>query len=103
MAEEEDAGDWGSDYGDEDAGGLDDDDDSSWKVRRAAVGVMDAIARTRPEFNREILEKYTPNIVVRFRERIDDVKCELMDLFDFLIQGSSLSLSTNALDLEFKH
>lgn len=104
MDEDEDAGDWGSDFDDAEIGGVDDDDDSSWKVRRAAVGVMDAIAKTRPEFHRTILDTYTKGIVKRFRERIDDVKCEIMDLFDFLIQGSAISLSpSQQVELELKH
>jgi cullin-associated NEDD8-dissociated protein 1 len=75
---DEDLGDWGSDFDDGDQGALDDDDDTSWKVRRGAVGVLNAVIKTRPEFHRTILEKFSVGIVRRFRERVDDVKIELI-------------------------
>jgi cullin-associated NEDD8-dissociated protein 1 len=82
MGGDDDDGDWGSDFDDGDHGGMDDDDDTSWKVRRGAVSVMGAIIKSRPEFHRTIFEKYSVGIVRRFRERVDDVKVELMESYD---------------------
>jgi hypothetical protein len=50
----EDAADaWGDDDIDVGAGGQDD-DDSSWKVRRAAVKVIDSIVSSRPDKLRDL-------------------------------------------------
>jgi len=100
---EEDEGDWGSDFDDGDIGGMDDDDDTSWKVRRGAVSVMDAIIKTRPEFHRTIFEKYSNGIVRRFRERVDDVKIELMETYNHLLIGSTENLNVPSIDLELKN
>jgi hypothetical protein len=51
MSEEEEG--WGSEF-DEDEDGMEDDDDTSWKVRRAAVKAIEAIIGSRPEVLKEI-------------------------------------------------
>lgn len=102
--EDDDAGDWGSDFDDAEQGVMDDDDDTSWKVRRGSVGVMDAIIKTRPEFHRTILEHYNNGLVRRFRERVDDVKCELMETYDQLLRGCSIGEATAPqIELELKN
>ncbi len=82
---------------------MDDDDDTSWKVRRGAVSVLAAIIKTRPDFHRTILDKYSVGIVRRFRERVDDVKIELMEAYDQLLLGNVESQGANSLDLELKN
>jgi cullin-associated NEDD8-dissociated protein 1 len=51
---EEDAGDGWSDDGMDVGGAGEEDDDSSWKVRRAAVKLIDSIVISRPDMLREV-------------------------------------------------
>jgi cullin-associated NEDD8-dissociated protein 1 len=46
--------DWGSDFADDEQEVMNDDDDSSWKVRRSAIKIIDAIIKTRPDFIKTI-------------------------------------------------
>jgi cullin-associated NEDD8-dissociated protein 1 len=61
--------------------GNDDDDDSSWKVRRGAIKVIDAIIISRPELLKEIYSNYARDLISRFKERDDNVKCNVMETF----------------------
>ena len=61
--DEDDGEGWGDDDDDAWGGGDDDqdddaDDDTSWKVRRAAVGIIDVIVRTRPDKIKGIIMQY---------------------------------------------
>jgi cullin-associated NEDD8-dissociated protein 1 len=58
MQDEEEAEDWGSDFADEEQEAMNDDDDSSWKVRRSAIKIIEAIIKTRPEFIKTIVQNY---------------------------------------------
>jgi hypothetical protein len=59
-------------------------EDSSWKVRRGAVRVMQAIICTRGELLPEIIKNYGVAIAERFKERVDLVKCDIFDAFKAL-------------------
>lgn len=88
MDDDEEEEGWGSDFDDGDEGRMEDDDDRSWLVRRAAVKVIDSIIKTRADFSRVIVEKYAMKLVERFKERIDDVKCDLLEAFEELLKKS---------------
>jgi cullin-associated NEDD8-dissociated protein 1 len=55
MADEAEMEDWGSDFADEEQEAMNDDDDSSWKVRRSAIKIIEAVIKTRPEFTKTIV------------------------------------------------
>lgn len=81
---QDDDDDWGSednsDYGNPA-------DDSSWKIRRAALNVMDAVIKSRPEI---LSGYYTPIVeclVSRFKEREENVKLEVFKTFSTLIKS----------------
>ena len=78
MADEEEDGGWGD-------GSFDsmheDDDDTSWKVRRSAIKTIDAIITSRHELLREVYQTYAGQIVERFKERDDNVKCNILEAF----------------------
>lgn len=85
MKEEEGYGEeWGSDFEDFQQDCVDDDDDTSWKIRRGAVRLLGAIIKTRPDQARLIANDHTKDLVARFKERVDDVKCDVLDTFKSL-------------------
>ena len=55
MADAAEAEDWGSDFDVEEQEAMNDDDDSSWKVRRSALKIIEAVIKTRPEFTKTIV------------------------------------------------
>lgn len=55
MANEDEMEDWGSDFEDAEQDAANDDDDSSWKVRRSAIKIIEAVIKTRPEFIKTIV------------------------------------------------
>lgn len=101
MKEEDDNG-WGSDFEDDQQEAMNDDDDSSWKVRRSAVKIIDAVIKTRPEFAKKIVDNYALRIVERFKERIDDVKVDLIDAFRSLL-STSVESGPATIDTELRH
>mmetsp|Transcript_34542 Transcript_34542/g.25645 ORF Transcript_34542/g.25645 Transcript_34542/m.25645 type:complete len:90 (+) Transcript_34542:986-1255(+) len=78
---------WGSEF-EEDDGGQDDDDDTSWKVRRAAIKAIESIIISRPELLGEIYQNYSKEIVHRFKERDDNVKCSILEAFQTLLSST---------------
>ena len=76
--DEEDNGGWGDDYSD-DGGVPEDDDDTSWKVRRASVAIIDAVIKTRHDKVKYIINNYATKLIDRVKERIDDVKIEILN------------------------
>ena len=79
--EDDDGEGWGDDEFSDNDGGQDDDDDTSWKVRRSAVAIIDAIVKTRPDRVKEIIQNYSPTLIDRVKERVDDVKVEILNAF----------------------
>lgn len=86
QAGNDDAG-WGSDFEEDDNQNAEqDDDDTSWKVRRGAYRVIDAIVETRKDLHVQIITKFGGILALKFRERVDDVKCDLLEAFKVLVQ-----------------
>ena len=84
MEDQEDWGEWGDDMeGEMEAG---DADDSSWKVRRASIKVIDSIAKCRPEMLRELYTHIIIKLIARFKERDENVKCEIFSTFSNVIR-----------------
>jgi cullin-associated NEDD8-dissociated protein 1 len=88
---EEDAGDGWSDDGMDVGGAGEEDDDSSWKVRRAAVKLIDSIVISRPDQLRTVYQKYARLLADRFKERDENVKINIFETFRTLIKSSILS------------
>ncbi|GJN19078.1 hypothetical protein PR202_gb06315 [Eleusine coracana subsp. coracana] len=60
-----------------------DDEDASWKVRRASAKCLSAIIVSRPEMLSKMYLETCPKLIERFREREENVK---MDIFNTFIE-----------------
>ncbi|KAK2661463.1 hypothetical protein Ddye_000037 [Dipteronia dyeriana] len=68
---------------DESANEYTDDEDISWKVRRAAAKCLAASIVSRPEMLSKLYEEACPKLIDRFKEREENVK---MDVFNTFIE-----------------
>ena len=76
-----------------------DDDDVSWKVRRAAAKVLSAIIVSHPERLAEFVLELSPVLITRFNEREENVKMDIFTTFnDLLIQVGCARRHTKSLD-----
>ena len=66
----------------------DDDDDMSWKVRRAAAKCLDAAVSTQPGMLVYFYEKVSPVIISRFREREEGVRMDVINVYGTLVRQS---------------
>ena len=62
-------------------------DDSSWKIRRAALNVMDAVIKSRPEILSEYYTVIVDTLVQRFQEHEENVKLDVFKTFSTLIKS----------------
>ena len=72
--------------------GLDDDDDTSWKVRRCAAKSLQALIQTRLNDLMEggiLYDKIAPFLVKRFGEREENVRLEILSIMAFIIKKTS--------------
>merc|ERR1719316_2051875 len=63
-----------------------DDDDSSWKVRRAALKVLAAMLKGLPDKLRDLYSKFTLPLIQRFQEREESVKLDVFTTFAEMAQ-----------------
>lgn len=63
-----------------------DDDDMSWKVRRAAAKCLDAVVSTRHEMLPEFYRTVSPALIGRFKEREENVKADVFHAYLSLLK-----------------
>ncbi|XP_012497468.1 PREDICTED: cullin-associated NEDD8-dissociated protein 1 [Propithecus coquereli] len=63
-----------------------DDDDMSWKVRRAAAKCLDAVVSTRHEMLPEFYKTVSPALISRFKEREENVKADVFHAYLSLLK-----------------
>ncbi len=66
-----------------------DDEDMSWKVRRAAIKTLSAAVRHYDQQLPELYAQLCPTLVARFREREETVKADVFAAFTELLQQVS--------------
>jgi hypothetical protein len=70
------------------------------------VKTIEAVIASRPELLKQLYDRYAKSLVQRFKERDDNVKCNVLEAFQQLLkstsaaQGSSL---TSSVELELRH
>lgn len=73
--------------GDEDAEDeYSDDDDMSWKVRRAAAKCLEAVVSSRRELLPDLYKVVSPALVARFKEREENVKSDIFHAYIALLR-----------------
>ena len=88
----------------EEDGAMSDDDDASWKVRRCAAKALYAIISTRSNGdlldNGMLYDKIAPVLIVRFKEREENVRLEVLATLASLIRktGEGVSLLSPSVD-----
>ncbi len=99
--EEDDAG-WGSDFSNDNEAN-EDDDDTSWKVRRAAIKTIEAIITSRPDMLKVVYQDYADLIVKQFRERDNNVNINILETFSVLLKSTVISELSQSIELELTH
>ena len=75
-----------------------DDDDVSWKVRRAAVNTLRSLILTRPDAVPYFYTRVAPVLVARFREREDNVRLDVLATFITLLEHTNAAGRVPAAD-----
>lgn len=88
MDTEDEDGTGGNGAADDDSGSdeYSDDDDMSWKVRRSAAKCLEAVIATRPELLDEFYRSLAPALIVRFKEREENVKSDIFHAYIALLR-----------------
>jgi cullin-associated NEDD8-dissociated protein 1 len=82
---------------DEDGYGGSDDDDSSWKIRKSTIKVIQAIAMSRVEIiqNKELFLHISNELLGRFKEREESVRIEIVHCLTSLFNTAYLASKNN--------
>ncbi|KAM5147887.1 cullin-associated NEDD8-dissociated protein 1-like [Mantella aurantiaca] len=91
--EEEDAMETGSDEEQESEEEYSDDDDMSWKVRRSATKCLESLITARPDLLSHFYKTAAPAIVLRFKEREENVKSDIFSTYIALLRQTRASQS----------
>ena len=62
-----------------------DEDDMSWKVRRAAAHLLASVFTSYPDKISNLYELCSPRLVARFREREENIKLDVFSTFSVLL------------------
>ncbi|KAH8389456.1 cullin-associated NEDD8-dissociated protein 1 [Drosophila serrata] len=68
-----------------------DDDDMSWKVRRAAAKCLEVLISTRQELIEDFYRSLSPALIARFKEREENVKSDIFHAYVALLKNTRLS------------
>ncbi|XP_075430782.1 cullin-associated NEDD8-dissociated protein 1-like isoform X3 [Ascaphus truei] len=63
-----------------------DDDDMSWKVRRSAAKCLESLISARPDLLLELYHTAAPALVLRFKEREENVKADIFSAYIALLR-----------------
>ncbi|RZF37572.1 hypothetical protein LSTR_LSTR013993 [Laodelphax striatellus] len=74
-----------------------DDDDMSWKVRRAAAKCLEAVISTRRDLITDLFRVVSPALIARFKEREENVKSDIVHAYMALLRQTRPSVGA-ALD-----
>uniref|UniRef100_H2YRC2 TATA-binding protein interacting (TIP20) domain-containing protein n=1 Tax=Ciona savignyi TaxID=51511 RepID=H2YRC2_CIOSA len=75
-----------------------DDEDMSWKVRRASAKCLEAVMSTRPELLMDLYQTVSLPLVARFKEREESVRADIFTAFIALVKHTrnlSVDLGVN--------
>ncbi|CAH0476431.1 unnamed protein product [Peronospora belbahrii] len=89
-------------YSDEE-GDYSDDDDTSWKVRRASLRVLTAIITTRPELLEQLYIQCAPRLILRFKEREENVRIDVFGVFAELLRATRKTLPSSSETIPLHH
>lgn len=70
-----------------------DDDDMSWKVRRASAKCLEAVIATRHEMLLEFYKSISPALISRFKEREENVKADIFHAYMALLKQTKPTVS----------
>ncbi len=62
-------------------------DDSSWKVRKAAAKLLETMVRYRNDTVKPMYERVIGMLISRLGEREETIKCEILNIFTDMIKG----------------
>lgn len=75
-----------------------DDDDMSWKVRRASAKCLEAVIATRHEMLSEFYKTISPALIARFKEREENVKVDVFHAYTALLRQTRPTVSIGTVD-----